>query len=91
MGGGIAQVLAAGGVDVIIADADPDATLRNHDRLLAESRDFEDRNLVDAGFADRVAGHLTWAKSLEDAVRDADLPAVARALADGAALLALAG
>jgi 3-hydroxybutyryl-CoA dehydrogenase len=73
MGGGIAQVLAAGGVDVVIADADADATLRHHGRLLAEARDFEERNLVDAGFADRVATHLTWAKSVEDAVRDADL------------------
>jgi 3-hydroxybutyryl-CoA dehydrogenase len=73
MGGGIAQVIAASGVDVVIADADEESTRRNHDRLLAEARDFEERELVDPGFAERVAGHLTWAASVEDAVRDVDL------------------
>src|ERR1035437_8919845 len=73
MGGGIAQVLAGAGIDVVIADADVESTQRNHERLLAEARDFEDRKLVDVGFADRVAKHLTWATSLEDAVREVDL------------------
>lgn len=73
MGGGIAQVLAAAGVDVVIADTDTDSTRRNHERLLAEARDFEAGGLVDAGFADSVARHLTWATSVEEAVRDVDL------------------
>jgi 3-hydroxybutyryl-CoA dehydrogenase len=73
MGGGIAQVLAAAGIDVTIADADVDETRRNHARLLTEARDFEERKLVDAGFADHVAEHLEWAASVEEAVRDADL------------------
>src|ERR1035437_7719742 len=73
MGGGIAQVLAGAGIDVVIADADADSTQRNHERLLTEARDFEDRKLVDVGFADSVAQHLTWATSLEDAVREVDL------------------
>ena len=73
MGGGIAQVLAGACIDVVIADADVDSTQRNHERLLAEARDFEERQLVDVGFADRVANHLTWAASLEDAVREVDL------------------
>jgi len=73
MGGGIAQVLAGAGIDVVIADADVESTQRNHERLLAEARDFEERKLVDVGFADRVAKHLTWAASLEDAVREVDL------------------
>jgi 3-hydroxybutyryl-CoA dehydrogenase len=73
MGGGIAQVLAASGVDVVIADADVDSTRRSHERLLAEARDFEERDLVDGGFAHRVASHLTWAASVQDAVREVDL------------------
>jgi len=73
MGGGIAQVLAAAGVDVVIADTDTDSTRRNHERLLAEARDFEAGGVADAGFADSVARHLTWATSVEEAVRDVDL------------------
>ncbi len=73
MGGGIAQVLAGAGIGVVITDADVDSTQRNHERLLAEARDFEERKLVDVGFADRVATHLSWATGLEDAVRDVDL------------------
>lgn len=73
MGGGIAQVLAAAGVDVVIADVDADSTSRNHERLLAEARDFEDRGLFEPGAADRVAAHLTRAASIEDAVGEADL------------------
>jgi len=73
MGGGIAQVLAGAGIGVVITDADVDSTQRNHERLLAEARDFEERKLVAVGFADHVATHLSWATSLEDAVRDVDL------------------
>lgn len=72
MGGGIAQVLAVAGLDVVIADADPDATARNHERLLAEARDFEERGLFEAGQADLVATHLRAAPSVADAVADVD-------------------
>lgn len=73
MGGGIAQVLAAAGVDVVISDADAETTERHHGRLLVEAQDFEDRGLLPAGFAQGVRDRLTWAPTLQDAVRDADM------------------
>ena len=47
MGGGIAQVFAMAGVDVVIVDADPALTARHLDRLGQEAEDFEDRGLFD--------------------------------------------
>lgn len=73
MGGGIAQSFANAGLHVTIADADPEATTRNHARLLEEARRFEDLDLVEAGYADRVAAHLHAAASIEEAVADADM------------------
>ncbi len=73
MGGGIASVLAASGIDVVISDADPDATRHHHERLLAEWADFERDGLVDAGTTDRVREHLTMAATVEEAVADVDL------------------
>ncbi len=73
MGGGIAQVMAMAGIPTTIVDANPDATARQHARLLAEARDFEDRGLVAAGSADAVAAHLIVADDLSAAVAGADL------------------
>ena len=72
MGGGIASVLAAAGLEVVIADADADVTRRHHERLLAEWGEFEQGGLVDEGTTDLVAEHLTWAETIEDAVGTAD-------------------
>ena len=49
MGGGIAQVFAMAGMDVVIVDADPSLTARHLDRLRQEAEDFENRGLFDAG------------------------------------------
>jgi len=73
MGGGIASVLAASGLDVVIADADADATRRHHERLLAEWAEFERGGLVDAGTTDQVTAHLTMAETVEEAVASVDL------------------
>jgi 3-hydroxyacyl-CoA dehydrogenase len=43
MGGGIAQVFAMAGLDVVICDADPDLTRRHLDRLRGEAEDFESK------------------------------------------------
>ena len=54
MGGGIAQVFAMAGFDVVIVDADSALTRRHLDRLRREAEDFEAQGLFDAGSADLV-------------------------------------
>lgn len=73
MGGGIAQVLAMAGLDVVIVDADPALTRRHLDRLRQEAEDFETQGLVDPGSADLVRANLRAADSVEEAVAEADL------------------
>lgn len=73
MGGGIAQVFAIAGRDVVIADADPARTAAHLERLNREAEDFEAQGLFDAGSAERVRKHLRAADSMAEAVADADL------------------
>lgn len=73
MGGGIAQVLAMAGLDVVIVDADPGLTHRHLDRLRQEAEDFEQQGLFDVGSAQLVRTNLRAADSLVGAVADADL------------------
>lgn len=72
MGGGIAQVFAMAGLDVVICDADPDLTHRNLDRLRRETEDFEKRGLFEPGSADLVQENLRAAASVAEAVAEAD-------------------
>ena len=58
MGGGIAQVFALAGMDVVIVDADPNLTARHLDRLRHEAQDFESRGLFDPGSAELVRKNL---------------------------------
>jgi 3-hydroxybutyryl-CoA dehydrogenase len=73
MGGGIAQVFAMAGLDVMIVDADPALTARHLDRLRREAEDFENRGLFGAGSAELVRKNLRAADSLAEAVAEADL------------------
>jgi 3-hydroxybutyryl-CoA dehydrogenase len=73
MGGGIAQVFAMAGLDVVIVDADPSLTARHLDRLRNEAEDFESRGLFEAGSAELVRKNLRAADSLTEAVAEADL------------------
>jgi 3-hydroxybutyryl-CoA dehydrogenase len=73
MGGGIAQVFAMAGLDVVIADANPDLTARNLGRLRTESQEFEERGLFVPGSAERVHANLRTAASVAEAVAEADL------------------
>lgn len=73
MGGGIAQVFAMAGLDVVIADADPATTARHLDRLRREAEDFENRGLFAAGSAELVRTNLRAADNVAAAVGDADL------------------
>ena len=72
MGGGIAQMLALGGMDVQLADADADATERSLARLIGEAEQFEQQGLFPAGATETIRARLHAAASIEDAVRDAD-------------------
>jgi 3-hydroxybutyryl-CoA dehydrogenase len=73
MGGGIAQVFAMAGMDVVIVDADPILTTRHVDRLRQEAEDFENRGLFEAGSAELVRKNLRAADSVAEAVAEADL------------------
>jgi 3-hydroxybutyryl-CoA dehydrogenase len=73
MGGGIAQVLAMAGVQVVLADADAETTRRHLERVRQEARAFEDQGLFDPGSTDLVEANIRAADSLADAVADADL------------------
>src|SRR5215212_5868307 len=73
MGGGIAQVFAMAGLDVVICDADPDLTRRHLDRLFGEAEDFERQGLLAPGSADLVRKNLRTAETVADAVDGADL------------------
>jgi 3-hydroxybutyryl-CoA dehydrogenase len=73
MGGGIAQVFAMAGFDVVIVDADPDLTRRHLERLHSEAEDFEAQGLFGAGSAELIRANLSAADSLPEAVGDADL------------------
>lgn len=72
MGGGIAQRFAKAGMAVTIFDTDADATEKSLARLLREAQEFEDDGLYPAGSTETIAGNLTAAASLEDAVAGAD-------------------
>lgn len=73
MGGGIAQVFAMAGLDVVICDTDPDLTRRHLDRLRREAEDFEEHGLFESGSADLVQKNLRAADTLAEAVSGADL------------------
>jgi 3-hydroxybutyryl-CoA dehydrogenase len=72
MGGGIAQSLAQSGFDVVIADASPETTAAQHERILREAEQFEEQGLFDAGSAALVRANLRAADTIEDAVADVD-------------------
>lgn len=72
MGGGIAQSFALAGIPVVIADVDLESTKANYERLLREAQEFEDGGLYDAGAAAKIKANLTYADSIEDAVKDVD-------------------
>lgn len=70
MGGGIAQVLAAGGFKVNIWDADQKKTQLARERLIEESQQFADSGLTGPAFAESVEANIRAASSLGDAVAD---------------------
>lgn len=72
MGGGIAQVIAAGGVSVALVDRNPEDTVRARDRILNSVRDQQRRGLLDERALGDIEANLHAAPSLEEGVSDAD-------------------
>lgn len=73
MGGGIAQVFATAGFTVLLADQNAAAAAAARERLVAQSREFEARELFAPGAADAVSRHLRASNSVEEAAGEADL------------------
>ncbi|WP_084039431.1 3-hydroxyacyl-CoA dehydrogenase family protein [Demequina sp. NBRC 110053] len=73
MGGGIAQVFALAGRDVVIADVSEDAAQASLERVRREAQQFEADGLFPEGGADAVATRIAAAASIEEASASADL------------------
>jgi 3-hydroxybutyryl-CoA dehydrogenase len=71
MGGGIAQVLALAGHQVVISDVSAEVAEQNRQRLLSESDAFVADGLFVDGSTKIIDEHLTAANSIEEAVADA--------------------
>lgn len=72
MGGGIAQVFALAGTEVVISDVSGDVARANLERLVKEAGDFERDGLFPAGAPAVIAERVTAAETIEEAVADAD-------------------
>lgn len=72
MGGGIAQVLALAGHQVIISDVSAEIAEQNRQRLLDESDAFVADELFEPGSTKIIDEHLAAAVSIEEAVAEAD-------------------
>lgn len=72
MGGGIAQVLALAGREVVLADASAELAASNRERLIREAADYGERGLFPSDAADQVAARVSAASSIEAAVADVD-------------------
>nr|WP_274637031.1 3-hydroxyacyl-CoA dehydrogenase family protein [Microbacterium bovistercoris] len=73
MGGGIAQVLALAGRDVVLADATAELAATNRERIIAEAGEHAARGILPPDAGERVGDRLTAAASIEEAVADVDL------------------
>jgi len=72
MGGGIAQVLALSGRDVLLADASPELAAAARVRLIHEAGTYAGRGIFPDDAQARVADRLTAVATLEEAVADVD-------------------
>lgn len=72
MGGGIAQVLALAGHQVVLSDVSAEVAEKNRQRLLTESDAFVADQLFAEGSTAIIDQHLTAAESIEAAVAGAD-------------------
>ena len=73
MGGGIAQVLALSGREVVLADASAEQAARSRERIINEAQGFAERGLFPPDAAERIASAVSAAASIAEAVSDVDL------------------
>jgi len=72
MGGGIAQVLALSGADVVLSDVDAATAEAARIRLIDQARVFVEAGLFEAGSAESLEARLSAAESIDEAVAGAD-------------------
>jgi len=72
MGGGIAQIFALAGHDVVISDVTAEIAQSNLERLRTETAEFEQQGLFAAGSTAIIAERMSAAASIEEAVASAD-------------------
>jgi 3-hydroxybutyryl-CoA dehydrogenase len=73
MGGGIAQVSALAGHEVVVTDASPDIARANLERIVAEAAEFEAQGLFPEGAGEAVRERVRAADDIEAAVADAEI------------------
>jgi 3-hydroxybutyryl-CoA dehydrogenase len=72
MGGGIAQVLALGGAQVVLGDVDANTARQSLERLLKQADAFAEAGLFPADARARLEARLSAAASIEEAVEGVD-------------------
>ncbi|MGZ0711969.1 3-hydroxyacyl-CoA dehydrogenase family protein (plasmid) [Coraliomargarita sp. W4R53] len=72
MGGGMAQVFALAGHQVVVSDVTEAIAATNLDRLRREAEEFEEQGLYRPGSAALIARNTKAAESIEAAVADAE-------------------
>ncbi|GHH72488.1 3-hydroxybutyryl-CoA dehydrogenase [Streptomyces sulfonofaciens] len=72
MGGGIAQVLALAGIDVVLGDVDAERAEAARRRLIDEAARFVERGLFEPGAVETITARLSAAESIEAAVAGVD-------------------
>ncbi len=72
MGGGIAQVLALGGADVVLGDVDGSVASQSRERLLKQAQAFAEAGLFPADAPALLEARLSAAASIEAAVEGVD-------------------
>jgi 3-hydroxybutyryl-CoA dehydrogenase len=72
MGGGMGQVFALAGHDVILSDVTGEIARANLERVRSETADFERQGLYPEGATERVTARIVAAESIEEAVTGAD-------------------
>ena len=76
MGGGMAQVFAMAGHKVLIFDIDAETTRRSYDRLIDESKTFEELGLFAPGSAKIIEENLGYKESIEEVVTESPVEEV---------------
>ena len=72
MGGGMAQVFALAGHDVVLADVTSEIAAANLERVRRETAEFEEQGLYRPGSTELITRNISSASSIEEAVSTAE-------------------